>query len=83
MGTPAQQTTIITDTGSDQLWIPTDKQTCYRASASSTANITKTKGNIQYGQGYVAGHMGTEMLGAPELGLTNLKMATLFVDEER
>lgn len=29
MGTPAQKTTIITDTGSMQLWIPTKKPECY------------------------------------------------------
>eukprot|EP00828_Plagiopyla_frontata_P000569 TRINITY_DN0_c196_g1_i9.p1 TRINITY_DN0_c196_g1~~TRINITY_DN0_c196_g1_i9.p1 ORF type:complete len:323 (-),score=34.33 TRINITY_DN0_c196_g1_i9:58-1026(-) len=82
LGTPAQKTTLITDTGSNQLWIPTTKPQCYNSSQSASANITTTPGSIQYGQGYVAGYMGTEMLSISSLGLSNLSMVTLFVNTE-
>ena len=64
MGTPAQDITLVFDTGSPELWISMlDGK--YSAKKSSTANISTTAGHIQYGKGYVAGYTGTEVVGVP------------------
>eukprot|EP00828_Plagiopyla_frontata_P036371 TRINITY_DN47_c0_g1_i1.p1 TRINITY_DN47_c0_g1~~TRINITY_DN47_c0_g1_i1.p1 ORF type:complete len:343 (-),score=41.46 TRINITY_DN47_c0_g1_i1:82-1110(-) len=81
-GTPAQNTTFITDTSSTQLWIPTN-QNCYNSSQSTSANITTTPGVIQYGKSLVAGYMGTDILSVPTIGLMNLTMTTLFANTEK
>ena len=52
MGTPAQDITLVFDTGSPELWIST-VDGVYKPKASSTANVTSTQGNITYGKGYV------------------------------
>ena len=82
IGTPAQNTTVALELNSNQFWIPLNNETCYQSSASSTANITSTGGSIQYGKFYVAGYMGTEVLGQAYLGVSNVSMATLFTYKE-
>jgi hypothetical protein len=60
VGTPGQTITVIFDTGSSNLWVPTKNKflqfhKLYKAEASSTYRANGTKFAIQYGSGAVQG----------------------------
>jgi len=63
IGTPAQDFTVIYDTGSSNLWVPSKKCTgCikpdkYDSSASSTYTANGTDFNITYGSGSLSGFL--------------------------
>ena len=85
VGTPAQTFTVIFDTGSSNLWIPS--KTCtgcgshnlYNDAASSTYIANGSVFNIQYGSGPVAGILSTDNVNVG--GLTVLKQTFAEVND--
>ena len=70
LGTPPQQFTVIYDTGSSNLWVPSSR--CYSIacflhhtfydSSSSTYKANGEKISIQYGSGAVSGYVSQDTL---------------------
>eukprot|EP01102_Stenamoeba_stenopodia_P018577 TRINITY_DN6835_c0_g1_i1.p1 TRINITY_DN6835_c0_g1~~TRINITY_DN6835_c0_g1_i1.p1 ORF type:complete len:430 (+),score=103.52 TRINITY_DN6835_c0_g1_i1:59-1291(+) len=81
IGTPPQDFTVIFDTGSSNLWIPSSKcsfldiacrlHNRFTDSASSTYVANGTTFSIQYGSGAVAGYIGQDVVGIAGLNVKN------------
>lgn len=81
IGTPAQDFTVIFDTGSSNLWVPSSNcwavncwtHATYHASKSSTYVKNGAKLDIQYGSGGVSGYLSEDsvsLAGVPIKGVT-------------
>lgn len=76
LGTPPQKFTVIFDTGSSNLWVPSSKcylsiacyfHSKYKASQSSSYSVNGKPFSIQYGSGSVSGYLGQDHVTAGEL----------------
>jgi cathepsin D len=79
IGTPAQAFTILYDTGSSNLWVPSSQcSNCYlhkkyQSSQSSTYVANGTSFAIQYGSGSLSGFLSTDIV---EIGSLSIKSQT-------
>ncbi|KAF8339109.1 aspartic peptidase A1 [Cantharellus anzutake] len=83
IGTPPQNFSVIMDTGSSNLWIPS--KSCksvactihaqYDSSASSTYNPDGASFRIHYGSGSVEGHVSGDTVDVGGLGVKNMSFA--------
>lgn len=79
LGTPPQTFTVIFDTGSSNLWVPSSKcrlsaacyvHTKFKGSKSSTYKADGTECNIQYGSGAVYGVLSEDTVTLGDLEIT-------------
>ena len=85
IGTPEQEFTVIFDTGSSNLWVPSAKcntLTCkrhnrYDSSKSSTYKANGTVFEIQYGSGATTGFMSNEYVSVAGLNVTDQDFAEI------
>lgn len=84
LGTPAVSFSVIYDTGSSNLWVPSAKataivgKTLYDSDASSTYAKNGTDFNIQYGSGPVAGFLSYDTVKlSSSLGVENYEFAEI------
>jgi cathepsin D len=82
IGTPPQSFTVLFDTGSSNLWVPSSKCTnCnpshpkYQSSASSTYQPNGTAFSIQYVSGAVKGFLSEDVVGVAGLSVKNVTFA--------
>ncbi|KAM4703783.1 pepsin A-like [Rhinophrynus dorsalis] len=79
IGTPPQEFTVIFDTGSANLWVPSvycSSQACtnhhmFNPQQSSTFQATNTPVSIQYGTGSMTGFLGYDTLQVADIQITN------------
>uniref|UniRef100_A0A8C5Q6P1 Peptidase A1 domain-containing protein n=1 Tax=Leptobrachium leishanense TaxID=445787 RepID=A0A8C5Q6P1_9ANUR len=79
IGTPAQEFTVIFDTGSSNLWVPSvycSSQACtnhhmFNPQQSSTFQATNTPVSIQYGTGSMTGFLGYDTVQVGNIAVTN------------
>ncbi|XP_073542217.1 pepsin A-like isoform X1 [Phyllobates terribilis] len=79
IGTPPQSFTVIFDTGSSNLWVPSvycSSQACtshhmFNPQQSSTFQATNTPVSIQYGTGSMTGFLGYDTLQVGNIQVTN------------
>jgi hypothetical protein len=80
VGTPPQSFTILYDTGSNNVWVPTKKfgnHTFYNHSLSTTYKADGAKFEILYGSGPVSGFISVDTIGFGGLTLPNQKFAEI------
>lgn len=82
IGTPSQNFTVVFDTGSSNLWVPSSKcrlsLACYfhpkfKGSKSTTYKADGSQCNIQYGTGAVYGILSEDTVTVGDLEVTNQK----------
>ncbi|KAJ1689707.1 hypothetical protein LUZ63_013862 [Rhynchospora breviuscula] len=80
VGSPSQKFTVIFDTGSSNLWVPSSKcyfsiacffHSKYKSSASSTHKKNGTSAAIQYGTGAIAGFYSQDHVTVGDLEVKN------------
>jgi len=81
LGTPGQEFTVVFDTGSSNLWVPSSQcpftdlacqlHAKFHSSDSSTYKNNGTTFAIQYGTGAVSGFLGQDVLGIGGLSVKN------------
>ncbi|GAB9477986.1 Aspartic protease, partial [Globisporangium polare] len=82
IGTPAQTFTVIFDTGSSNLWVPSKKfgsHAVYDHTKSSTYVADGSTFAIQYGSGPVSGTVSKDTVAIGSLKLTNQAFAEITV----
>lgn len=84
LGTPEQSFQVIFDTGSSNLWVPSQKcdssctsKSLYDASLSSTYSANGTDFDITYGSGPVSGFLSTDVLNLGSITLNNVTFAEI------
>ncbi|KFP55227.1 Cathepsin E, partial [Cathartes aura] len=83
IGTPPQNFTVVFDTGSSNLWVPSvycaskacAQHTKFQPSQSSTYQATGTPFSIQYGTGSLTGVIGSDQLVVEGLTVSNQQFA--------
>jgi hypothetical protein len=86
VGTPAQELSVILDTGSTLLWVPVLGCEChpshkFNPKASRSFHSYNLSDDIEYGQGYCRGVLGSETVRLGPQAAPNLTM--LFVTQDR
>ncbi|KAF1314343.1 Aspartic protease, partial [Globisporangium splendens] len=82
IGTPAQTFTVVFDTGSANLWVPSKKfgsHAVYDHTKSSTYKAVGTRFAIQYGSGPVSGTVSKDTLRVGSLTVANQAFAEITV----
>ncbi|KAM7032687.1 cathepsin E [Acridotheres tristis] len=83
IGTPPQNFTVVFDTGSSNLWVPSiycvskacDKHTRFHPTQSSTYQVIGTPFSIQYGTGSLTGIIGSDQVAVEGLTVSNQQFA--------
>ncbi|NXS24513.1 CATE protein, partial [Mystacornis crossleyi] len=83
IGTPPQNFTVVFDTGSSNLWVPSvycvskacAKHTRFRPTQSSTYQVIGTPFSIQYGTGSLTGIIGSDQVAVEGLSVSNQQFA--------
>ncbi|XP_047310790.1 aspartic proteinase A1-like [Impatiens glandulifera] len=80
VGTPPQKFTVIFDTGSSNLWVPSSKcylsvacyfHSRYTAGRSSSFKLNGTQAEIRYGTGSISGHFSRDNVQVGDLTISN------------
>ncbi|NXE01482.1 CATE protein, partial [Chaetorhynchus papuensis] len=83
IGTPPQNFTVVFDTGSSNLWVPSvycvskacAEHTRFRPTQSSTYQVVGTPFSIQYGTGSLTGIIGSDQVAVEGLTVSNQQFA--------
>ncbi|XP_062365405.1 cathepsin E isoform X1 [Cinclus cinclus] len=83
IGTPPQNFTVVFDTGSSNLWVPSvycvskacAKHTRFQPTQSSTYQVIGTPFSIQYGTGSLTGIIGSDQVAVEGLTVSNQQFA--------
>ncbi|CAD8190769.1 unnamed protein product [Paramecium octaurelia] len=87
IGTPPQEFTVIYDTGSGELWVPSygcvgcHNQEYFRAEESKTLEVSDYVVEIQYGKGKVVGRMVEDYIGLPQSNIHSFMPFLLIIRE--
>ncbi|MBN3284982.1 CATEA protein, partial [Polyodon spathula] len=71
IGTPPQNVTVIFDTGSSNLWVPSEAHHRYHSSDSLTYQVDGSQFSIQYGSGSLTGVLGIDLVAVEGIAVSN------------
>jgi len=89
IGTPVQEFKVVFDTGSSNLWVPSEKCTqisCklhrrYDSSKSSTYKANGTAFEIEYGSGNISGIVSNDVVGVADITVKNQDFAEVVKED--